>query len=404
MKHKHTTAALLATLGLAFSASAQDAAHAESHGHAEAHGHAEGQGHAEAHGNVTLQANRIVIDKEGNRIVIAGDQGGRVVFEQDGDGPRHQLNADEIIITGPRLGAGDQIPLVLVEAAYLGVNAMPIDHEAGEKLGLPRGIGLRIDFVVEDSPAHQSGLKPGDIITFFNDQKLINAEQLAVLVRMQKAGDLVELKLLRDGKPREIIAKLVTKEVPKLGPGGANLTREWNVQLGGPVARGVEVFPGVFLGDGVNNPNLPLWVPRPELDHELPADVREQIEQMKLEIKRQMLENRVEVERQIEQMRKELDLDLDKLRGDAAQNPGPAGGHRQMQAEMVQINDGYKLHLKINNNERRLTITDRNGKVLFDGPVPEDGKIKDLPAGLQRTVDAMLAGTILIEQPEQGGR
>jgi len=84
------------------------------------------------------------------------------------------------------------------------------------QLGLPAGMGLVVEFVQEKSPAADAGLHQYDVLQKFEDQLLINPEQLAVLVRSYKPGDQVRLTIIRDGKKQELTAKLSEHELAPL--------------------------------------------------------------------------------------------------------------------------------------------------------------------------------------------
>ena len=101
--------------------------------------------------------------------------------------------------------------------SYLGVSTSTVPAALRQHLGLPEGVGLVVEFVEPDSPAQSAGLKQYDIIKKLDEQILVNAQQLAVLVRSRKAGDEVKLSLIRGGKEQTLSAKLVEKEVKELG-------------------------------------------------------------------------------------------------------------------------------------------------------------------------------------------
>lgn len=104
----------------------------------------------------------------------------------------------------------------LTKAAYLGVSTSGVPAALRQHLGLPEGVGLVVDFVEDESPARAAGLKQYDILTKFDDQILVNGQQLAVLVRSRKANDDVKLTLVRGGKEQTLTARLVEKDVKPL--------------------------------------------------------------------------------------------------------------------------------------------------------------------------------------------
>ena len=108
------------------------------------------------------------------------------------------------------------IKMQLEKAAYLGVSTSSAPKALRHQVELPNGVGLVVDVVAPDSPAAEAGLKQHDLLHKLNDQLLVNPQQLAVLVRTQKAGDSIKLTVIRGGKPVELTAKLIERELPPL--------------------------------------------------------------------------------------------------------------------------------------------------------------------------------------------
>jgi hypothetical protein len=133
-------------------------------------------------------------------------------------GQPSQLGADNAdqqkLLDLYRAQLGDSVKLQ--KGSYLGVSTSQVPAPLRQHLGLPEGIGLVIEFVEPDSPAQKAGLKQYDILKKFDDQLLVNAEQLAVLVRSRKPGDEVKLNLIRGGKEDTVSAKLVEHDVKPL--------------------------------------------------------------------------------------------------------------------------------------------------------------------------------------------
>lgn len=105
------------------------------------------------------------------------------------------------------------------KGTYLGVSTSRVGGALREHLKLQKGVGLVVETVEKDSPAASAGLQQFDILQKLNDQWLINNEQMAVLVRMFKAGDDVTLTALRQGQTVTVTAKLVERDVPVMGNG-----------------------------------------------------------------------------------------------------------------------------------------------------------------------------------------
>jgi hypothetical protein len=84
--------------------------------------------------------------------------------------------------------------------AYLGVLTREVPPELRSQFSLAEGFGLMVDEVMPDSPAKTAGLKTHDILVKFEDQQLVNMEQLMSLVRSKKKGDTVNLVVITGGK------------------------------------------------------------------------------------------------------------------------------------------------------------------------------------------------------------
>jgi len=92
--------------------------------------------------------------------------------------------------------------------AYLGVLTAQVSRELRTQFGLADGFGLQVEEVMPDSPAQEAGLKEHDVLVSFEDQKLVNMEQLQALVRSQKKDDAVSLSIISGGQTKQIILKI----------------------------------------------------------------------------------------------------------------------------------------------------------------------------------------------------
>jgi hypothetical protein len=70
--------------------------------------------------------------------------------------------------------------------------------------------GVKFADVRADSPADKAGLKPGDILIHFGDKPIHNLYDFTYALRDSKAGDEVEVKVLRDGQ--EVTAKVTLEQ------------------------------------------------------------------------------------------------------------------------------------------------------------------------------------------------
>lgn len=110
--------------------------------------------------------------------------------------------------------AGDIIEYGHVKRPMLGVQLKAsIDETDARALGLPRPEGVWVQGFTADSPAQKAGLKAGDVILAVNGEDVNAPNQIQMLIAEHSPGDVVTLKIFRDGKT---MTKNVTlAEVPQ---------------------------------------------------------------------------------------------------------------------------------------------------------------------------------------------
>src|SRR6185436_1494491 len=97
-----------------------------------------------------------------------------------------------------------------------------------EQLGLAKGFGLVVDYVVPDSPAAAAGVQQNDILKMLNDQILMEPGQLRKLLQTFTEGTNVTLTVLRKGQEQKITVKLAKKEVPQRHSLMEGFNQDWH--------------------------------------------------------------------------------------------------------------------------------------------------------------------------------
>lgn len=115
-----------------------------------------------------------------------------------------------VFTTQSGLTQSSQEAPVLVKKPWIGVATSEVPKTLREYLDLKEGFGVQITHIPEGSPAAGAGLKPGDILTKFDDQLLTSPLHLAILVRAQEGGQSVKITYLR--KATELTASIVLVE------------------------------------------------------------------------------------------------------------------------------------------------------------------------------------------------
>ncbi len=148
-----------------------------------------------------------------------------------------------------------------VRRGKLGIIIQDIDPDIVKQFGYSGANGAFVQDVQKGDPADQAGVKPGDIITEFQGQRITDSSQLTNLASQTAPGTTVRFKVWRAGAERELNAKLSERDDlgnnsgkrPKSEPAvsslGAlsgisveNITPEWSKKFNfEPSTRGVVV-------------------------------------------------------------------------------------------------------------------------------------------------------------------
>ena len=113
----------------------------------------------------------------------------------------------------PAPGSHEKAPRVPM--IFLGVETSQVPTVVSEQLGLSKGLGLVVEYVVPNSPAAAAGIQQNDILKMLNDQILIEPSQLRKLLQTFSDGTDVTLTILRKGQEQKVTVKLAKKEGPQ---------------------------------------------------------------------------------------------------------------------------------------------------------------------------------------------
>ena len=106
----------------------------------------------------------------------------------------------------------------LPQSSFLGIQIWGMDSARAKELKLPDASGVQVTLVLLNSPAEAAGIKPGDVITEYNGQKVESQEQFSRLVRDTQAGGQARLRILRNGTPQVLVARVGTISGDLPGP------------------------------------------------------------------------------------------------------------------------------------------------------------------------------------------
>ncbi len=205
--------------------------------------------------------------------------------------------------------------------SMLGVQLAPISDDLRDYLGLEGDAGVRVDGVVDDSPAAKAGLKAKDIIIAARigseNHESITADELRAAIAETEPDTKVTLTVLRKGDKKKITATLTKwKSEPfGLAGGGAN-----HIEL---------VSPDFFSGRRVELDSIPeirerMRLIEPQMrELDIDRDGLLQLRQRALPNTEELM-RRMEVQmKQVEEMLKQLQEQQNQLRQQVEKSPEP---------------------------------------------------------------------------------
>lgn len=96
-----------------------------------------------------------------------------------------------------------------VTRGFIGIKPVTVNSDLAERLALPAGTrGALVETVTRNTPAEQSGIKPGDVITSYDGMPITSESAMRRAVGETKPGSQVKLSLVRDGKQMDVSVRV----------------------------------------------------------------------------------------------------------------------------------------------------------------------------------------------------
>jgi len=251
---------------------------------------------------------------------------------------------------------GPKVPTI-----YLGVETAQVPSVVSEQLGLSKGLGLVVEYVVPNSPAATAGIQQNDILRMMNDQILIEPSQLRKLLQTFSEGADITLTILRKGQEQKVTVKLTKKEMPQRHSSVPGDKHEWNWDSDNAGE----------LGEQMRNL-------KEQLHEQLGAQrgvIRETVMQAH-EAARQAREDARRAAREIRILSKDQG-GLKATRIDLGK------------AQIVFSDDKGEMKLENVDGKKLLTAKDPQGKLLFSGPVETKEDRDKMPADIRERYEKL---------------
>jgi serine protease Do len=260
--------------------------------------------------------------------------------------------------------------MLKVPVTFLGVETSEVPSVVSEQLGLAKGFGLVVDYVVPDGPAAAAGVQQNDILKMLNDQILTEPDQLSKLVRSYSEGTNVTLTVLRKGQEQKITVKLTKREVPQRHEFGPGRHRHEDFSFG---------------------------------DFGMNGDFKEQMENLKEQLGAQkgmihdtVVKAREEAMRARDHAREQATRAVEEARRAGRWNitTNEDGGLKTTKidigkAQIVFSDDKGEMKLETVDGKKLLTAKDPQGKLLFSGPVETKEDLDKIPAEVRQRYDKL---------------
>lgn len=115
---------------------------------------------------------------------------------------------------------GDLMRHGKVKRGWLGVMIQSISEDLADTMGLKTRDGALVSTVTKESPASTAGLKAGDVVVGVDGKTIKSPRDLSKAIAAAEPGNNVDLKVMRDGKPKSVTVALEELEPTKVAAAG----------------------------------------------------------------------------------------------------------------------------------------------------------------------------------------
>jgi len=278
-----------------------------------------------------------------------------------------------------------------VPVTYLGVETSDVPRVVSEQLGLAKGFGLVVDYVVPDGPAAAAGVQQNDIIKMLNDQILTEPDQLSKLVRSYSEGTTVTLTVLRKGKEEKISVKLSKKEVQEreFGPGRHRHNFNFNGMDMGD-------FGMNDLQDEMNHLKEQLGNGEQGMIHDAVMTAQAEAQRVREEAQRRrdlaqrMRDQAQRIRDQAQRARDEARRAAGNINVTRSEDGGMSTTKIDIgKAQIVYSDDKGELRVEKVDKKKVLTAKDPQGLLLFSGPVETKEELDKVPAEVRQRYEKL---------------
>lgn len=292
------------------------------------------------------------------------------------------------------------------QVSWLGVGVSEASDNLVAQLGLKPGQGLVITVVAGNSPAEKAALRRRDVLVSFDDQMLLDAEQLRKLVQMHKEGDSVTLTYFRDGKKETVTAKLGRAMWSEAADDmdDSDGLRAVRLNLTGLENLKPEIDQQMRrAGEVLHEEKAVLTQLKTEMSTQGEAEIRRALEETRRALERAVKDRQLSMS-DYDSAAREMD-EMATNRLDVANGATVVVQKDLPSARSIVQTDETGDYTIIADPKRRLTVHNHAGKLLFDGEIETAAEQARVPKDLWEKVRPMLdqLGTVPPSQAAGAG-
>ena len=150
-----------------------------------------------------------------------GNSGGALI---DANGNLIGINTAIFSKSGGSQGIGFAIPTSMARnvmqqliehghtvRGWVGFEGHAITKKLAQSLDLESSDGVIITGIVRNSPAHQAGLEPGDIIVAIDGKDIVNGRDALLIITAKRPGEMITLDVMRDSERLSFTTETVNR-------------------------------------------------------------------------------------------------------------------------------------------------------------------------------------------------
>jgi len=329
-----------------------------------------------------LPTSSLVLAMVATAVAERGEQTITVTAESNAETKANQPANVQKRIVVKKIEGGDE-KREKVELPFLGVSTEEPSEALAAQLGLRRGEGLLVSYVAPDGPAAKAGLEKNDVLCKLDDQILLLPTQLRKLVRLHKEGEKVELNYYRAGKKGSVSATL-GKTLARAGlmgeddAGSDEMQRLHFIMRDALSGSGSDNFKNLHAVTAANGAN------RQVMNYE----IQREVENAKASIEKALRETS-NSRRLAKGATKEIE-EIVKSGVDVGKDASVTIRSQSREARTSVTTDDSGTYVIVATPKKRLTVHDKDGKLLFDGEIETDQEQDKVPRAIWEKVQPML--------------